>query len=281
MTALFDQIAFDTATFDGSASLGLNSSDTVVFNGYGLQNSEIVSKELDESSGAKRNIRRKQNPREDGQQIETDFFPQRNILIDGAIFKSTSALLEAEIDRMKKYLSLQNGLLEITKDGVKRVYTASVSNFDSLFSRRTGGDVTRAPFMINFLCTEPFGKSESRIVDSYFGAAVSPYNFEIYNDGNFKTKPIFFVAFDAVTTGTVLNLKNNTTSKEIEITQAFTAGDLLEVNCETKEVLLNGVLIDFDGYFFDLLPDANSLTLTITAANFSVTLTNKYYLTYL
>lgn len=282
MSPLFDSIAFDEAPFDAeSSSVSADAGDSIVFNGYGLQNATIISSQADPDSGPSRDLVRSDRPRGDGRKIQSDSMREKTITIVGVMRKATGPELETELDLMKKRLHKQGGRLEITQGGQKRVYEATVSNFDQIFSGRVGSDISRCPFSIQFACVSAFGFSESRAVNSFFGVTAASSSFEILNEGTYKAKPIFSIFFDAASSVSKVHLKNNTTGKEIEILASFVAGDRLEVDGEAMRVTKNGAEIDFDGFFWDIETDRNSVTLTITSSSHSVTLTEKHYLTYL
>ena len=281
MPIIFNSSLFNASLFNGEPIAGVTPPDDIVFNGYGLQNSEIISSLADHDSAARREIRKNRNPREDGMKIETDNYRAKVLSVRGVILKSTVALLEDEIDQMKKYLSAQNGQLEIrAASGLKRIWDANVINFDSIFSRDSG-DITRAPYSIRFECLESFGRSEDRQIESATAVTSATKNYELWNGGSYKTKPIFTIAFDAASAVSKVNIKNNTTGKEIEITRTFAASELLEVNGETKEVTVDSSAVDFDGFFFDLETGANSITITLTSTSHSYTLSSKFYKNYL
>ena len=275
---IFDSFKFDEQKFNGSKDLGPNSDDLIVFNNYGLQNANIITTKSSEDEGPGRDIRSSENPNDDGKKIELDRFPQKVVTLDGLLTDTTAELVETRLDEAKKFLSEQNGSLKITRKGGEiRNYTATVQNLARAFDRERR--ITTIPFRLEFLCTDPFAKSTDRVVSSFFAVATSAYNFEIENNGSYKAKPIFSITIDTASNLTVINLKNNNSGKEIEISKTFAAGEELLINAENKTVCLDGVEIEFDGFFFDLLTGANSITATFTSSSHSVTISEKHFLT--
>ena len=252
--------------------------DAITFNGYGLQNSNLVTSDCNENSGPTRSLTLAPIPGEDGQSIEFDRLPQKIITLSGVVLGDSAAALDDRIDEMKKNLFIQGATLKITQIGGNvRYYTATLINPQRLFSRRTGRDVTRAPFEAQFLCVDPLAREEAREIVSHFSKTTASFNFELNNDGNYKTPPILSLSFDAASSVSKVNIKNDTTGEEIEITETISAGQLLEVNAEDKIVELDSVEKDFDGFFWKLATGANAITITITSTSHNYNFTGKFF----
>lgn len=254
------------------------STDAITFNDYGLQNSNLITSEADENSGPQRRLTLADIPGDDGQSIEFDRLPQKVIKLSGVVFGSSAAALDTRIDEMKKNLFVQNGILKITQiGGTIRYYTATLINPQNLFAGRGGRDVTRAPFEAQFLCVDPLAREAAREIVSHFSKTVAAFELELFNDGNYKTPPVMFLSFDAAASVSKVNIKNDTTDEEIEITETISAGALLEINVEEKFVKLGGVEKDFDGFFWKLATGANAITITITSSSHSYNFTGKFF----
>lgn len=263
---------------NGEFAAFASSTDAITFNGYGLQNSNLVTSECDENSGPQRRLTLADIPGDDGQSIELDRLPQKIIKLSGTVFGETALALDSRIDEMKKNLFVKEAVLKITQIGGKvRFYTATLINPQALFAGRSGRDVTRAPFTAQFLCVDPLAREAERDVVSHLARTAATFEFELYNTGNHRTAPVLFLSFDAANTVSKVNVKNDTTDEEIEIAESISTGALLEVNSEEKYVELNGVEKDFDGFFWKLSTGANAITITITSTSHSYNFTGKFF----
>ena len=111
-----------------------------------------------------------------------------------------------------------------------------------------------ATFNLNFRC-EPFAYGEE-VKESFVGDAVT-----VTNSGTAETPPIFTATFTAAANEWKVTLG----SKYVRVVRDFQVGDILEVNCATGAVLVNGMRSMFfldwqNSEFFTLAPGNNDLT---------------------
>lgn len=275
---MINQNPLNDTLINGELATLAGSTDAITFNGYGLQNPNLVTSECNENSAPQRELTLAGNIGDDGQTIQYDRLPQKTITLSGVVFGDTAAALDERIDEMKKNLFIQGGILKITQIGGSiRYYTATLINAQGIFNRRTGRDVTRAPFEVQFLCVDPLAREETREIISHLSKTVASFELELYNAGNFKTPPVLFLAFDSASSVSKVNIKNDTTGEEIEITETISAGQLLEINSEDKIVKLDSIEKDFDGFFWKLATGANAITITITSTSHNYNFTGKFF----
>lgn len=284
-----NSVAINEQLINGEVTVGINSDDNIGFNGFGLSNANIVTSNVSEYSAPTRLLTKQPIPGDDGQIIEFDRFPEKIIKIDGTVFGSTAADLDNRIDEMKKFLSVGQRTLVVSQIGAilgqagghVRYYTATIVKPERLFAKKSGQDITRAPFEAWFVCVDPFGRDQAREVSSLFDQTNASVITEIYNDGTYKTPPIFYLTFSAASSVSKVNITNNTTGEEIEVTESINAGSILEINAEDKIVKIDGVEKDFDGFFWKLATGTNNVTITVTSTSHTYSITAKHYNRYL
>lgn len=84
-------------------------------------------------------------------------------------------------------------------------------------------------------------------------------------EGNAPTMlPIFTITINALTgEGDYLQISNGNNNQEILIYgQGLSAADVVIIDCDKREVLLNGAEIDYYGTFLSLDPGTASITYT-------------------
>ncbi len=253
----------------------------LVFNGYDLQSSSVISSILVQDNMPERNFETSPVPRGDGEIVTGDFWRRKMILIKGVIKKNTNALLEAEIDAMKKALAKGEGDLDIKIAETVRRYKATLINGSSVFSERRGFHITFCPFELSFVTVDPFATLPNYTSKGFIGTTDLSFDEQIDNDGTIRTKPVVILNFTSATNVTAISFKNNTRSEEIKLTKNIVAGDYVKFDSETFEVTVNGVIQDYTGAFPLLDTGANSITITVTADNANYDLTVKHKTSYL
>lgn len=114
-------------------------------------------------------------------------------------------------------------------------------------------------FEVAFRC-EPFAYGGEQQA-SFVADAVT-----VNNSGTAETPPVITATFTAAASEWKVTLG----SKYVRVVRDFLVGDLLEINCATGAVLVNGVRSMFfldwqNSEFFALLPGPNTLTITPAA----------------
>lgn len=253
-------------------------SDDFTFEDYGLMNADVWLSDVI-YNGPSRELVRKAYPRANGAYIEVDQFRENTIVLRGVIKKDTRALLEAELDSFKEAFATPAGVLKILFAGASRYFDCYASTLEGIFQRNPN-NINFIPFEITLLCLHPFGRNGSR--DSFTGAnaTASSTTYEIDNDGSAPVESIATLALS--TAGTVEKLKweNLGTGEAIIIDNggAFSNGDTLKINGETKQVLKNNVAIVYEGVFPSLVPGTNSCKLSIiTGSGQTIAVTEQHY----
>lgn len=279
---MFNTFQYNTKMFNGLGVLTPEgATDDIVFNDYSLQNADVVTQILLQDSTPDRDFGTAAVPRGDGQIITGDFWRRKTVKLKGVIHKTTNALLEAELDAMKKALAVAEAVLDIKIAGVTRRYLATMTSGNDIFGDRKGYHVTFCPFNVEFVSVEPFGKSVSYNSSGFLATSVLILNEEVTNNGTIHAKPVVILNLTAASGVTAISFKNNTTGEEIKVTMSLNAGDYLKFDSEQMQVTVNGTVEDYTGSFPVLATGANSFTITVTGTSCTYDLTVKHKTTYL
>lgn len=277
---IFNTFPYNTRPFNGLlAQDGVFSSELVVFNSYELAlTNGILIQDINES-GHVRQINRTDIARDDGFIHDSDYLREKIIPIRGLIKKDTQVELEAFLDTFKQKLYASQGNLDITRTGMTgRRYIATLMNMDKVFQRREKYHITICPFDLEFLCK--FGHDRTYTLEAK-QIITSPDTHTFDNDGSFTARPIIIVVFNAASSITQLNVKNDTNSDEMQIVRTWSAGDSLVIDGENYTVEVNGTAVDFSGVFPKLDVGSNTLRYTVTGSSFDAMFTVKFKQRYL
>lgn len=231
-----------------------------------------------------------QNLDDNGPSIELDKFdvPRGNGIVindksrrgkiieaEGVFFADSGAELEALCDTIKKNLRKINRPLDVTRYGVTRRYPyATFINYERIFDGRKGTDITRCPLKLKFLCTDL--AVDWQYTSQVKNVTASSDTDTITTTATDKLKPSFVIVINAANTMSVLNIQNETTGDEIEITRSFAAGEAVIIDCEEQEVTVNGVPVDFVGKFPELDVGENVIRYTTTSTSHDFDATIKH-----
>lgn len=273
---------YNTVLYGGGFQAGVSSGDSIVFNDFGLQNSSIVSRYAKHEAAPERQFIEFNVPRSDGMNLQDVFNRRKMIQIKGNLKKDTNAELLDAMDEMKKFMRGINKILKITEGSLIRRYVATLQNPQNLFIRRDHYHITWVPFEMTFKCLTPFGLSENRKIYTNLSITSSPFTKELVHDGSADGARLqTIIQFNAADTVSKVSWENTTNDDKIEITRTFNAGDILIIDGETGLVTVNSVEVNRDGFPPTLNVDSNSFILTITSTSHDVTMTNKFFNTFL
>lgn len=282
---MFNSFNLNTTNYNALALVpDETAGSSLVFNGYDLQSSDVITSILIQDNTPSRDFDTSSIPRGDGEIIIGDYWRRKVVKVKGIIKKTTSALLDAELDAMKKALRVPEGILDIKvphNDGTVRRYQATLINGNAMFDDRQNYHVTFCPFQAEFVTAEPFGHSVLYDSSSFLDKTDLVFNEQIDNLGTVRAKPVVILNFTAVSSVVAISFKNNTTGEEIKLTNAITAGDYVKFDSEEMQVTINGTVHDFTGAFPTLETGANSITITVTASSCTYDLTIKHKTPYL
>jgi len=276
----YNSTLFNVGLYNGNFNLGavLTSTEDISFNGYGLQNSNILTSSIDIEQ-IDRDFQTVAVPNGNGQILNSDYWRGKEIKISGTLLADSRESLEALVFNFKKELSIQSKNFDrVMGDGSKRRFICTATKINVDASQHWA--ITRATFSVTFTVLVPFGQNTAYTAKS---STVSDLIFSeiLENDGNADGSPVWILIVTSATDVTAINIKNNTTDEEIEITESISAGEVIIIDSENKEVTVDGTEIDFDGQFPILDPESNSYTITVTGTDIEYELTAKNLSKYL
>lgn len=249
----------------------------ITFDSFDLQDSNYHTRRVTHRKFPDRSIIIEPQTRRDGFRVVRTKYNKKSILVSGNITANTVAGLRTLLDDMKKNLRGTDKNLDIGYGGSTIRFKATVQKIDV---PEDYYHLTFIPFEIEFLC-HPLGEATSTTNHSDDDITSSPHNSSLTITGSESPLPVITLTVDAETSMTVIKFKNIITNTEITITKAFSAADVLEIDCENLTVKVNGTEVDFTGIFPEFEPGVNNYTVTITDGGaFNVDLDidyNAYY----
>jgi hypothetical protein len=280
----YNENEYNQAPYGGAAPIDVaESSDVFQFDSYGLQNSSIITSDIDFSTAPQRDFETDDYPRSRGQLLIDEQWRKRVITLKGHLRADTAAELEQLIDTVKKRLSTRNGNLDITITGWNdtRRWVATLQNPEKLFAKREAFHITTCPFEAQFLCLDPHGYDEDYTNLSLFNRTVATTNYTITNDGTAPSELILILSINTLATFASLTVTNNTTGESMQITDALAAGNIIDINSEDKTVEVDGSAFDFAGQFISLNAGDNDIEITLASSSHDFDVTYKHKNAYL
>lgn len=281
---LFNKSLFNTGLFDGSlTSNTVYSSDYVVFEGFSLSdNANLITQDI-AYSGPTTSIQGGSVPRDHGEYTTARYFRENTIEIRGFVKAASGALMDAELDTIRKNLRKREGNLDLTDlNGTAKRFVATVDNFESMFTGRKGFHVTICPFVIRFKCRTPFGRARSYSYSS--SVLTSSGNISAYHAGTTAGSPLITLAFDSASSVTTVDVKrldsNGATLEEIQYIGTVASGDIVVFDSEQKAVRKNSTSLAYSGGLLTIDAGTNLFSFTIDGT-FTCTATVAWKTTYL
>lgn len=220
-------------------------SDDIIFNWYWLANEYVWCSAKNDDYLPRVNLISFNYPKADGGGVIDKHYTGRNVTLSGVIKKKPGMTLDETIDDFKYYISETEWYLDIKRqDGVYRRIKANVINEDII--KRQHYHIDTAPFDLQFQALEPFwynrGEEVISIVDQ---SSDISQTFDYL--GNAPSSPLVYIILQSEASVTSISL--SVWVKEVTITEAFAAGDIILFDCEEYIVYRNWVSIERDGIF--------------------------------
>lgn len=237
----------------------------------------MVISDIKFNSGHRRDIDQFSIPRANGVRIANVNEREKIVVADGLLKAADADALEAYIDTVKKNLRGKRQQLVTVWGGQTRLYEhATLVNMDALFSDRRFYHINIVPFRLEFLCedfstdfdydqwTDEMSSAEDTLITS--------------GDGTQEGKPVIVVVFSAASGVTSLEVSIDENGQSIGYDGAISAGDAFVFDCESQIVTLNGVEVDFTGYFPEMPLGTCTFRFTTNGASriFRVTVKSKH-----
>ena len=191
-------------------------------------------------------------------------YPSKKIKIAGTIHGSSQDDLDSRIDTFLGYFVGKDKNLDIDYAGSTRRYIAT----ENVTSIEREQKALFAKFTIEFICTQPFGRDTSSTnLFSSNNQTDASETFTPTIGGNAPYQlPIITLTIDALTgTNDYIQISNDQNGQSmLLIGLGITAADVIVINSETREVTVNGDVVDYEGVFLELTPDSAPASITIS-----------------
>lgn len=179
---------------------------------------------------------------------------------------------ETTITELKALLQPQNGLLKVLQSGRVYEYTATMNEFNIEWNG------SNAYCQIVFLASTPIGSTSQSEPLAAITNITTPFSSTTFNvDGSYNARPLITVSIQAITGSGSFTILNARTQQGITISEAFSAGDTIEIDSYNLSARWNGAEVDFDGLFpaFGLGSQQLSYTDTFATRQVDITVTYK------
>lgn len=263
------------------AFIAPDSFDDFEYNGFSLQDTTIISSEVDAFSPPRRELVTYNIPRDHGGGFNGDYFRGRDLGFSGIIRTTTAEEMNTLLDTFKRAMTASEAYLYLKFNGEMRRIKATLQNPQEMFRNRKGYHITFVPFDLNFLSLEPFWHSVGYTSFGYESITDLLYPDEIEVEGSWMAKPVVVLIIENATSANGISFTNTTNGDSISVTQSLVAGDVVIIDSETKSVKLNGTEIDYDGIFPEFEVGVNAFEIEADASAIQYTATLKYRKTYL
>ena len=248
--------------------------DDIVFDGYSLQNTEIITETLNYDDLGIVDFNTFNFPRNNWGGVISKYYRGRKVTFKSFVKESTSTALNDKLDEIKNKLATTEWYLDIRVNSEIRRVKATCTNLDY---KRQHYHVTFIPLDITFTILEPFFYAITSQSASYL-SKTGTFSEEFTSLGTAATEPtIYFIFWVSTVTSMVITNPDTTT---MTITTSLWVSDVLIIDSKNKVVTKNGTEIDYSGVFPLFQVWSNPFTVTITGSvNVDVTvITPKNYL---
>lgn len=270
-----DLTALTSPSADGLVIL--TDANAIVFNGYVLQDSEIITNLFDRDNPASKKLVTEEIPRRSGKVVLSDFYSEKIIQLDAVVEAESRSAMDLKLRAMKNALKKTNGWLQFMDAGENMIVKCTWTNRTAFNRARYYGN-TFCVVTLEFEAVDPpFIQSLDFVSQSFFGVTLLNYIEDITVEGNVdEMQPVAIMNVTAADSITNVQFENSTTGQAINVDVSLTAGDILKFDAQTRKVYKNGTKINFNGDFPDLHNGTNSTKIVVTGTSITYDLTLKY-----
>lgn len=240
-----------------SSAIILTTWNSIVFNNYALQTENIIIDNATIDNLPQVEYNDYNLPRMNWMWFNSKFYRSRDIRITWILKCNTELDLQILIDDLKKNLTKENWLFKYICNWQYRCISANCTDFKI---PKEYYNLTWTPFEITLKTLESFFYIEQNetVVDN---SSSSPRTIQVNNEGSAVSLPQCYLTFTWVswTNSISFNLWNKT----LIYTWTITSWDIITFDSLNKQVLKNGILVEYNWTFPELNIDINSLIFTI------------------
>ena len=271
---MYNSTAYNTSTYWYSPLTIDSTQDSIVFDGFSLQNANIITSRIDYDNQGQVELNTFNFPKSDGWGVLSKYYRGRTITIECTIKSDISTTFNILLDTIKKKLRTTNGYLDIKVNGEIRRIKANLTKFDA---GRQHYNVTFTKAIIEFTAVEPFFYAKNKQSYKFLWVTGSQW-YEIVNEWSVESLPTFYIIGTAGSSVTSLSIIAYW--KTLTVSTTISSGDILIISSEEKTVTKNGTEIDYTWFFPIFSAWSNPFTLnTVWTTAIDITiLQNKNYL---
>ena len=247
--------------------------------GLDLQSGYFRVTETDAYGSAEREIKAVQLAREDGAVAVFKRFKDRNITVSGYIKAPDKDTAEASLDQLKTLIASANiGALDVGYRSGYRRWNVLNAN---IIVGRAPQDISYIPFSLQFYSPKPYatdGTTASLITpavlttgSNYLSAAVV---------GSYPAQPVFTLVVNSISptiSSVDIIIGNSAEGRYLTIRGIRTAGDVITIDCENKQLYINGVLtLPYGGQFPLWAAGPGTVEVSDTASSRNISISDGY-----
>lgn len=250
--------SYSSWAYGSGQALAILSQDDIAINGFWIQNEYIRTFDFDDSNDL--DIKTYDFPRRDWRGLLWYYKRGRNIKFWIYIKGDDAEDFQNRLDELRKNLFKEDVYLEKKVNWIiRRIKVQCTSN--PLSFKHYNSNFLKTE--INLLALEPFWY-EIWYESHEFIWKTASFSSTIENGGTDVTDPIITILFKTWLSG-VTSVAFSIWDNEISLTENIIDSDVLQINCETKEVLLNWISQDYDegAVFPEMGLDTNIIDFTI------------------
>lgn len=250
---------FNTSLFNGrDAGAVLRETDTLIFNGFWLQNQYFITTDVNVWNMPNINLLTYSNPKSDWGGLLDRYYKERTITVKGHINWSTNEEIEDRIDSLKKAISVKQWYLEFKFWERYRRILCTLTNSNVV--SRANYEVSHWQFELSFKAEKPFW-SEKEPYSQLIENVNDEINEDIFNEWSQYTRPKINFVFNQASW--VNDIKLTIWNDTLSITETISRGDILNIDTELKTITLNWTWIDFEWRFPRLEAGVNTLNVVV------------------
>ena len=242
--------------FGYSSPLTLTSvGDEIVFNNFGLQNSQIITSKFNPEDTAQVEYNTFPVPKDDWTGFYSRYWRQKTISLRGIVKGATQTDCEIAMDAMKGKLNQTQWTFKYKAQGV---YRAIIATCTSVVFQREHFHINFCPFIITLQTNEPFFYEETLQSITTSGVTTATLAQDVYNPWYIASKPQVYFVFNSATSVTTVYFTCE--GRTVTYTGTLAASDILIFDCLNKKVTLNWTLVDYSWTFPELPSGSETVT---------------------
>lgn len=247
------------------------------FDGFSLSDcGDVIVKQTDYDNLGNVDLQTYNSPFQDWGGELSSYITDKVITISLSVNKNTEQEFVSFLDELKRSTSKQGGKLIMSFGGELRYNYATLTSMTVVRSEKNRAiaksiDMSFTTKTPHFIAVAPKTSTDDITTLSY------PLDLNnIWSEESYYNIDLIFNA------GTVGLTKCEIVKDwyTLTVTNTFTAGDILEINGETKTVKKNTVIIPYTGIFVDLKLWSNPMQVVLTGTSVNATLNTKFLIRY-